>query len=68
MIRVRKKQPRVIYPGSTIPQNYSEDSIKGFLLWDIKSKNDWTVDFHSVAHKHHGGQNDLSRTKSCKSH
>lgn len=52
MIKVRKKQPRVIYPGSTIPQNYSEDSIKGFLLWDIQDKDEWTVDFHPVAHKH----------------
>ena len=51
MNKIRKKQPRVIYPGSTIPQNYSEDSIKGFLLWDIKDKKDWEVNFYPVKHE-----------------
>jgi exonuclease SbcC len=29
------------YPGSTIQQNHGETDDKGFLLWDIQSKNDF---------------------------
>ncbi len=36
------------YPGSLIQQNYGEELVKGFLLWDIKSKTEFTVDFHPV--------------------
>ena len=36
---------RVWYAGSMIQQNFGEDPDKGFLLWDIKGKNDWTVEF-----------------------
>ena len=38
----------VAYCGSTIQQNYGEDSEKGFLLWDIRSREDFDVTFHSV--------------------
>ena len=44
------KEGRIWYPGSTIQQNYGESGEKGFLLWDIESKDTWTVDFHSVFH------------------
>lgn len=40
---------RIQYPGSLIQQNYGEELVKGFLLWDIRSKDDFRVDFHSVA-------------------
>jgi len=40
---------RVRYPGSLIQQNYGEELVKGFLLWDIRSKDDFAVDFHPVA-------------------
>ncbi len=39
---------RVQYPGSLIQQNYGEELVKGFLLWDIRSKSDFSVDFHSI--------------------
>lgn len=39
---------RVRYPGSLIQQNYGEEPVKGFLLWDIRSKTEFTVDFHEV--------------------
>lgn len=39
---------RMQYPGSLIQQNYGEELVKGFLLWDIRSKDDFTVDFHEV--------------------
>ena len=38
----------VAYCGSTIQQNYGEDPEKGFLLWDIKSRKDFSVEFHPV--------------------
>jgi DNA repair exonuclease SbcCD ATPase subunit/DNA repair exonuclease SbcCD nuclease subunit len=33
---------RVRYVGSTIQQNFGESKTKGFLLWDIKSKDEFT--------------------------
>ena len=40
----------IAYCGSTIQQNYGEDVGKGFLLWDIKSKDDFTCVYHEVPH------------------
>jgi len=34
---------RVRYPGSTIQQNHGETNDKGFLVWDIKDKEEFTV-------------------------
>jgi DNA repair exonuclease SbcCD ATPase subunit/DNA repair exonuclease SbcCD nuclease subunit len=39
---------RVWYAGSMIQQNFGEDPDKGFLLWDIKDKNDFSVEFHEL--------------------
>ena len=44
------EEKTIAYCGSTIQQNYGEDPGKGFLLWDIKSKNDFTSEFHEVYH------------------
>lgn len=35
----------IAYCGSTIQQNYGEELEKGFLVWDIKSKNKFTSKF-----------------------
>jgi DNA repair exonuclease SbcCD ATPase subunit len=40
----------IAYSGSTIQQNYGEDIGKGFLLWDIESKDKFTVKFHEISH------------------
>jgi len=40
----------IAYPGSTIQQNYGEDPGKGFLVWDIRSPQDFDVDFVEVFH------------------
>ena len=40
----------VAYSGSTIQQNYGEDPDKGFLFWDIRSKDDFDVKFYPVEH------------------
>jgi DNA repair exonuclease SbcCD ATPase subunit/DNA repair exonuclease SbcCD nuclease subunit len=41
----RNEKPWIAYPGTPIQQNYSEDLEHGYLLWDIRSKNDWDVNF-----------------------
>jgi DNA repair exonuclease SbcCD ATPase subunit len=38
------------YCGSSIQQNYGEEPGKGFLLWDIKSADDFNVEFHEIPH------------------
>ena len=35
---------RVRYPGSTVQQNFGETDDKGFLLWDIQSKDEFTCE------------------------
>lgn len=39
---------RINFPGSLIQQNNSESLEKGYLLWDIKSKSDFTVEFREI--------------------
>jgi DNA repair exonuclease SbcCD ATPase subunit len=36
------------YPGTLIQQNYAEDLEHGYLLWDIKSRDDWSVEFRQL--------------------
>ena len=40
----------IAYCGSTIQQNYGEDIGKGFLIWDIESKDKFSVEFREVYH------------------
>ena len=44
----RDMKPWIGYPGSLIQQNYGEDVVKGYHVWDIRSANDWDVTFHQV--------------------
>jgi len=39
---------RARYPGSLIQQNFGESLDKGFLLWDIKDKENFTCDFYQL--------------------
>lgn len=39
---------RIQYPGSLIQQNYGEELVKGFLLWDIRGRDDFDVTFHRI--------------------
>jgi len=34
---------RIRYPGSTVQQNHGETNDKGFLIWDIRDRQDWDV-------------------------
>ncbi len=46
------KERRVAYPGSTIQQNYGEAPGKGFLFWEIESRDVYRSTFHEVPHLH----------------
>ena len=38
------KEKRVYYAGSTIQQNHGEEDNKGFSVWTINSKDDWSIE------------------------
>jgi DNA repair exonuclease SbcCD nuclease subunit len=42
------QKPWISYPGSAIQQNYGEDIEHGWLLWDIKSRDDFDVSFKQL--------------------
>lgn len=42
------KKKTIAYCGSTIQQDYGEDVEKGFLFWDIRTRDDFDVDFYPV--------------------
>ena len=41
-------KPWIGYPGSLIQQNYGEDTVKGYHVWDIRSNEDWDVEFKQI--------------------
>ena len=47
------KKGTIAYCGSTIQQNFGEDSEKGFLLWDIQSADNFTCNFYPVENQYH---------------
>jgi DNA repair exonuclease SbcCD ATPase subunit/DNA repair exonuclease SbcCD nuclease subunit len=44
-------KPWIAYPGSLIQQNFGESENKGFLVWDIRDKDDWDVEFHELENR-----------------
>ena len=44
-------EKRVAYCGSTIQQNYGEDLEKGFMVWDIVDKDNYTTEFFPVKNR-----------------
>jgi len=42
------KEKTAAYPGSVLQQNYSESLEKGYLLWSITSKDEFSVDFIEI--------------------
>lgn len=44
----KKSLPWAAYAGSLIQQNFGENEEKGFLVWDIEDKDDWSVQFCPV--------------------
>lgn len=43
-----KLKPWMAYPGSLIQQNFGESETKGYLIWNIRDKDDWDVKFHKL--------------------
>ncbi len=41
-------EKKIAYSGSTIQQNYGESVSKGFLFWEINSKNDYRSTFYEL--------------------
>jgi len=44
-------EKRVAYCGSTIQQNYGEDLEKGFMVWDIIDKDNFSTEFFPVRNR-----------------
>jgi len=40
------KKGKIRYPGSTVQQNHGESNDKGFLVWNISSKDEYTCRHH----------------------
>lgn len=47
-VRIKVKRPFIAYPGSTLQQNYAEDTKHGYLLWDISGPKSYDVRFHEL--------------------
>jgi DNA repair exonuclease SbcCD ATPase subunit/DNA repair exonuclease SbcCD nuclease subunit len=43
-----EKKPWIAYSGCPVQQNYAEEVDHGYLLWDIKSKDDWNISFRKL--------------------
>jgi len=46
--QVLDEDGRIRYAGSTVQQNHGETNDKGFLIWDIKNKEEWDVKHHEL--------------------
>jgi len=44
-LRIKWKKGWIGYPGSTVQQNYAEDTVHGFLQWDLGARDDFDVKF-----------------------
>jgi DNA repair exonuclease SbcCD ATPase subunit/DNA repair exonuclease SbcCD nuclease subunit len=44
-------EQRIAYPGSVIQQNYGESANKGYLLWEISSKEQYTSRFIEIQNR-----------------
>ena len=49
--KIKLRRPNAGYSGALIQQNFGENEKKGFLVWDIESKNNWDVNFHQLENK-----------------
>ena len=51
MTEKEELKPWVAYPGSLIQQNFGENERKGFLVWELKDRNNWDVNFVELENK-----------------
>lgn len=47
-IKISVQKPYIAYPGSTLQQNYAEDLVHGYLLWNIDNAKSFDVSFHKL--------------------
>ncbi|NBW06515.1 MAG: hypothetical protein EBR82_00640 [Caulobacteraceae bacterium] len=48
---LRDGRPVMCYPGTLIQQNYAEELVHGYLIWDIQSSLDWNVEFRKLKNR-----------------
>ncbi len=48
LIKIKAQRPWIGYPGSTVQQNYAEDLVHGFLLWEIEDRDHFDVTFKEL--------------------
>ena len=46
--KIKVKKPWIAYPGSTIQQNYAEALEHGYIEWNIRSGDDFDVEFRTL--------------------
>lgn len=44
-LRIKYDRSWISYPGSTVQQNYAEDLVHGFLMWEIENRDKFDVKF-----------------------
>lgn len=47
-IKIRCQRGWIAYPGSAVQQNYAEDIVHGYLLWDVKDRHSFDVQFREL--------------------
>lgn len=48
VLKKRAGRPTILYPGTLIQQNYAEDLVHGYTLWNIHSEDSWEVQFRQI--------------------
>lgn len=47
----RDSKPTISYPGTLVQQNYAESLEHGYLLWNIVTRNDWSVQYVPIENR-----------------
>jgi DNA repair exonuclease SbcCD nuclease subunit len=56
---------KVRYPGSTVQQNFAESNDKGFLLWDIQDKENFTCEHIAIQNPSRSSLLNLHQKAGC---
>ena len=48
VLKKRSGRPTMLYPGTLIQQNYAEELVHGYMLWDIRSVDVWETQFRPI--------------------
>jgi len=47
-LTTREGRATMCYPGTLIQQNYAEELVHGYLLWNIETSKEWSVSFREI--------------------